>query len=128
MSKLGSVIAATNSHRQVYMPTAVTYAVDDAFTRMQSRLGTIYKIGATFNVDVVIADDLRDNGAALSRAVEDAKRAMMHEVFGEYKTALYEAMRMAMSEQGRPAAEVIASVLRNMEDDIPYEYQMPRFT
>lgn len=56
---------------------------------------------------------------SMSRAMETTRRAIMEEVFGEYRRPLLDALRSVQNFENDDAAKLISAVLDNLFDDKP---------
>lgn len=79
-------------------------------------LGYIYRLEATFRVDVRSTNIDLGNGLHEKR-IEQAKRSVLREVFGEFVPWLREAEFAAMNYEGERAAKLIREVVAAFEGD-----------
>lgn len=94
---------------------------DDSY--IQNRL-RVYELGLHLHMRVNMPDDIRSRSAdergLAMMVVENARRAMLDEVFGEFITPLRMAINMAYSGDMRACIEQLSRILECLTNARPY--------
>lgn len=90
----------------------------ESFTPLDHEIGSVYALSVLIRRKVIVGDELamRNPGDAFTGAVRSAKRAMVEELFGEFREPLVLALADIDGYDLDAAKEKIEGVLQSMFD------------
>ena len=114
MSKISDAVKAT-AGRTAPMPSPIIpIKCEEGFPSLQYAMGRRYHIGVELHASTVFDDNI--SGEKLNRAIQQTKRLIAEEVFGEFRNPIYR-LQVAIFERDLDKAHAITEeILKQMFD------------
>lgn len=111
MSKLSDFVRATPTGKKAFCDSVLDFSLNEKFTEMPTLYLTEYKVGLAVSARSFIKNEEKTH---IDHIVDDCRKIIIDEVFGEFRKPLMEAKYLIVSRRHEEAANKISEIFSSM--------------